>query len=185
MKSKRVGSIYVLTVLPIWATVAIFATILMMVLVGRDITEGLMYNVAYSSMFGDVALMDVVLIAASILQRNSRIFIPRWLQSKMTHVFILLMSIILGITVCILTLSSRSGQVMDIYHDIVIVPLFLYLAITLLPVVVLNWTYKEMVATIVLVSFWLALVGFDIKYDRMNQRQWLVRHIDAIEQMKK
>ena len=51
------GGHYLLTRLPVWATAGIMIGILMTVLVGRSLTEGLMYNIAYSSMVGDAALM--------------------------------------------------------------------------------------------------------------------------------
>ena len=174
--SKLAGSHYVLATLPIWAKTAIFGLILTTIFVGRDITEGLPYNVAYSSLVGDVGLMIVVLITATILQRKRGGYIPRWLQNKTVHGVIVFTGVCLGATVCMLTLGSRSGQVMDIYHDTVIVPLFIYLAITLVPIICCNGTKTEKRAAFCFVLLWLMLVGFDVKYDRMDQRSWLQNH---------
>jgi hypothetical protein len=171
------GSHYILAKLPIWATTVIFATVLMTVLVGRDILEGLPYDVAYSSLVGDVGLMIVVLIAATILKKE-KIKIVWWLESNLMHLGIFSLSVAFGTTVSLLTLSSRSGQVMDIFHDVIIAPLFLYLAITLLPVIIKNRKENkaEAIATILCVLLWASLVVFDITHDRMNQREWLQHH---------
>jgi hypothetical protein len=173
---KRVGSYYVLTALPVWATAAImFAITLAAILVGRDILEGLPYNVAYSAALGDAGLVIGVLIAATILQRGGA-NIPNWLQSGTTHILILLASFALGLLVCVLTLSSRSGQVMDIYHDVVVAPIILYLAVTLVPVIYLSGTKMEKTAVLCFVLLWAGLVSFDIKHDRINQRTWIANH---------
>ncbi len=181
---KRVGVYHILSVLPIWTTVSIFATIFLTVFVGRDILEGIPYNVAYSSLAGDVALMVAVLIAADILQRNAGRRMRGWHQNGKVHRIILLSSMMLGMVVCVVTLSSRSGQLMDVYHDIIIAPLFLYLAVTLLPLIFGDGNRMEKRATILLILLWAGLVGFDIKYDRLNQRQWLFWHIFAIARVR-
>ena len=174
-KTKLVGSHYVLATLPIWATAAILVFILLAVFIGRDILEGLPYDIAYASLVGDFALMIVALISATILHRNE-LKIGRWLQIPAVHVAILAGSILLGILVSFVTLNLRSGQLMDIYHDVIIGPLFLYLGITLLPVIFKNGTKKEIIASLCFILLWASLVGFDIRTDRMNQREWLQNH---------
>jgi len=175
-KMKLIGSHYILSVLPIWATAAILFTItLAAILVGRDYFEGLPYNVAYSAVIGDAGLVIGVLIAATILQRGEP-YVPEWLQSGTVHGVILLASVVLSVTICVLTLGSRSGQVMDIYHDVVIAPLILYFAITLVPVIYYNGTKAEKTALLCFIVLWAALVAFDIKYERMDQRTWLSLH---------
>lgn len=181
-KNKLYGSHLVLTRLPVWATAAIlFALTQIPILVGRDVMEGLPYNVAYSATIGDIGLAIIAFIAATVLQRwgfslRRGIPLPGWLQGKMIHKIILSVSVVVGIIVCELTLSSRSGQLMDVYHDVIIAPLFLYLAITLLPIIFMNGTKVEKRATVCLILLWVGLVGFDIKYDRLNQLRWLKNH---------
>lgn len=171
-----VGSIYVLYVLPVWATAAIlYATLALTILVGRNVFEGIPYQVSYSAMIGDIGLITCVLIAATILQRGGA-YIPQLLQSGTCQIATLLLCVALGLIACMLTLGSRSGQVMDIYHDVVVAPLFLYLAITLAPAIYTNGTKVEITAVICFVLLWLALVGFDIKYGRLHQYLWLKSH---------
>lgn len=79
-----VGIIYILNTLPIWAiAVILFAITMVPILIGRDILEGMPYNVAYSAVIGDVFLMIGVLIAATILQRGAHI--PQQLQDGYIH----------------------------------------------------------------------------------------------------
>jgi hypothetical protein len=176
MGSKFAGGIYLLTVLPIWATAAIlFAVTAVAMAVGRDLFEGVPYQVAYSAMIGDAGLIMCVLIAATILQRGSAIT-PGWMQNSTIHALILSGSVILGALVSVLTIRSRSGHAMDVYHDVVIGPIFLYLAIILLPIIFKNGSRFEAGATIGFILLWLALVAFDTKYQRMDQRRWLQTH---------
>lgn len=149
---------------------------------GRDIFEGLGYQVAYSAKFGDAMLFGVVFIAATIIKREepylrSWFFWTPWLMKGWFHLLVLLGSVALGITVSVLTLASRSGQMMDVYHDVVIAPMILYFAIALLPLIYYAGTKTEKRWTICFILIWLALVVFDIKYDRMNQRQWIERNL--------
>ncbi len=171
-----VGGIYVLSALPIWATAAIiFAITLTVIFIGREILEGIPYNIAYSAVIGDVGLTIGVLIGATILHREG-VHIPQWLQNIFIHLTILLGSVLFGIIICESTLDSRSGQVMDIYHDVIIAPLLLYLAITLLPIIFINSTRVEIISTLCFILLWIALVVFDIRYGRINQRRWLQSH---------
>lgn len=170
------GSLYILATLPIWATAAIlFAVTMAAILIGRDVFEGLPYNVAYSAVIGDAGLVISILIAATILQRGV-IYLPVWLQDGTFHGMIMLTCVVLCGSICALTLGSRSGQLMDIYHDVVIAPLILYCGITLVPVVYYNGTGVENGALICFVCLWLGLVFFDYKCKRMDQRSWLQNH---------
>ena len=174
-QDKLVGSYYILMALPLWATAAILEAVLLMIFVGRDIFEGLPYNIAYSSLIGDIGLMLAVLIGATILKRGE-VKMSEWMQSKTAHILVLLLSVLLGIIVSVLTLSSRAGQIMDIYHDVIIAPLFLYLAVTLLPVIFKKGKKAEITAVLCFVLLWASLVVFDIEHGRMYQREWLQNH---------
>jgi hypothetical protein len=122
--------------------------------------------------------MVVVLIAATILQRGGEVKTLSCLEvGGIGFQGILLINIVLycGI-ISYLTLNSRSGQLMDIYHDVVIAPLFVFLAITLLPVIFKNGTRVEKIATLCFALLWFGLVVFDMTHDRMNQLLWLQNH---------
>jgi len=64
----------------------------------------------------------------------------------------------------------------DIYHHLFVAPLIFYLAITLLPVILINGTKIEKFCVVCLALVWVTLVVFDLKHERMNQRRWLQNH---------
>ena len=74
-----------------------------------------------------------------------------------------------------IAIKSRLGKLMDVYHDVVIVPVVIYFAVTLLPVIYLSGTTLEQNFTSLVIVVWLACVFGDIKCDRMNQRRLLER----------
>jgi hypothetical protein len=160
----------------IWATVLLLYMFTLGALhLGREYFEGVPYQVAHSAQFGDAALIGVVLIAATVLQRGS-VTLPGWLLSGLFHFTVALSAVCLGVLVSLGTLHARSGHIMDIYHDIVIAPAFVYFAVTLLPVIWLCGNPNEIRATVCLILFWAVLVAYDIKCGRMNQLKWLRNH---------
>ena len=146
----------------------------------RDKLEGLAYQTAFSAKFGDAGLIGAILIGATILQRDG-VYIPMWLQSGWLQVGILVACFSLGVLISLWTKGMRSGQVGDVYHDVVIVPIILFFAITVGPVVWYNARWYELLFVAVAVVVWVTLAYFDVKYERVNQRQWLVRHGFAIK----
>jgi hypothetical protein len=161
---------------PIWLTALVLYAITDCVIhILRDWREGFGYQVAYSAKIGDTGLVGCVLIAATILKRGDLV-LPTWLMSPSIQPLILFACLVLGVVVCVKTLGSRSGQAGDIYHDVFIVPLILFFAITLLPVIYLGGTTFEQIAAVCLILLWATLVVFDFKACRMNQRAWLKGH---------
>lgn len=174
--NDRVGIYSVLTKLPIWATAIILYTMsLGVIYIGRDYFEGLPYQVAYSAQFGDMFLFGAILIANGILQRKYA-FIPRLLNNGHTQWVLFLFCVMIGIIISAATLDTRSGQEMDVYHDVVIAPFILYCAITLLPVIFFRGKGLEVISTFCFIAIWAGLVAFDVHHDRINQRHWLTTH---------
>ncbi|MEK7109526.1 MAG: hypothetical protein AAB919_03825 [Patescibacteria group bacterium] len=146
----------------------------------RDKLEGLGYQVSYSAKYGDALLIIAVLIAATMLQRDG-VHVPGWLQNGWTQIVILVVCIGIGAVVSWATFGERSGQAADMYHDLVIGPVILFFAIMLVPIIWQNARWHEAFAVIVAAVVWMALVYVDAKYERLNQRQWLVSHGFAIK----
>src|SRR3989344_1393385 len=144
---------------PLWviAGVLYFTTDVAMH-VGRDWLEGLGYQVAWSAKIGDGVLFITVLMIAAMFQDGRALHIPGWLQLASVHAWFIMACFALGGAVSVLTIGSRSGQVMDIYHDIVIAPALLYLAVTLLPIVVYNAKWWEWVVVLVATAIYIATV---------------------------
>lgn len=176
MHNHLVGIYSCLFNLPIWAIVLIlYAVTDCIVHIGREQLEGLAYQTSYSAKIGDAALIVVVLIATVIVQRGG-VVVPGWLTHSSSHVLLGIICFLCGLLVCVLTLGSRSGQLVDVYHDVVIAPMFLYFAITLLPIIGRGGTIVERLSAHALISLWMLLVAFDITSNRMNQRKWLFEH---------
>jgi hypothetical protein len=108
-----------LATLPIWFTaITLWIFTDGMIHLMRDQLEGLGYQTAFSAKYGDAGLLGAILIGATILQRTS-IYIPNWLQNGSHQIVILVTCIALGAAVSFITNGMRSGQVGDIYHDVV------------------------------------------------------------------
>ncbi len=116
-------------------------------------------------------LVGAVLVAATILQRGEAL--PGWLSSGYFHVFAALISVCFGVTWWSIDRPTHWG---DIYHHLFVAPLILYLAITLLPIILTNGTKVEKLCVLCFALLWAALVVFDVTHERMSQRQWLQRH---------
>jgi hypothetical protein len=65
---------------------------------------------------------------------------------------------------------------MDVYHDVVVVPIFLSLAVFLLPVIFMNGKVINIIFSFCLILLWLLLLMFDLDSGRINQREWLREH---------
>ena len=129
------GSHYILTVLPIWFTVImLFIITAVPIYVLRDCFEGIPYNIAYSAIIGDVGLVCVVLIGATILKRvhQQKEYVIAFWRNISYHVF----SLVIGAVVSYCWWHSNPPIYWgDIYHVIIVVPLLTYLGCTLLPII--------------------------------------------------
>src|ERR1035438_10568849 len=96
MANRFVGSHYVLSRLPIWASALLFLGVTLGVIyVARDAFEGLPYQVAYSAQFGDSALAGAVLIGATVLRRHDPL--PWQITSGYFHLLAAIVSVGFGI----------------------------------------------------------------------------------------
>ena len=170
---------------PIWAVTAISLIVLEMVMVGRYFFEGIMYNVSFASSIGDLSLMVVLLIATTILQRPSVDMSKACAFEKVGQIVLMVLCVALGVLVSVFTLKTRNGFQMDIYHDVVVGSFFLFLAITLLPIIFKLGKPSEKVASVCFILIWAFLVWFDASHGIFpSQRQWLFNHNNIILQMK-
>lgn len=162
-----------LTELPILVTAAILFAMLKVIVVGRHIREGQPYDVAPSSYIGEYAMAFGILIGAAVLQRGG-CYVPPWIQQMdgVHSVASFLACVLIGAIVCMKTLRSRGGKAMDIYHDLVVVPVFIYSA-PLVPIIGYNGTLTERIVVLCIIVMQFVLFVFDVKYDRINQRRWL------------
>lgn len=172
---KLSGIYYLLSVLPVWAIAAILVAMLKMIVFGRDTKEGHPYDVARSSYLGEYGLAIAILICVTILQQNGGASIPSWLQNKVFQYLSLYASVAVGALVSFYTIPSRSGRLMDIYHDVIVSPVLFFLLFILMPVI-RNGTVMEKMSVLFFIVLWLWTVVFDYTHDRINQRRWIQRN---------
>jgi hypothetical protein len=148
---------------------------------GRKLFEGVAYNVALSSKWGDLALICCVLIAANILKKQN-VEIP-WIFRRGFHTTCVTMAPLVGIGLQVRAAAAhgwRFGELMDGYHNLVIVPVFLYLLVATLPIVHLYGTRAQVLRTFAFLLLWGSLVCYDFVTGRLEQRSWLVlSHADT------
>mgnify|MGYP003395363423 CR=1 FL=1 len=142
--------------------------------IGRKVLEGRGYNVALSSDIGDIFIVLAIAVGIYILQRGA--MIPWWMGDGPQHTGLFAAIVAVSIVGCWLTLGSRSGQVMDIYHDVVVFPTLLFLFIMLAPIVYLSGTPAQKIVALACVVVWAGLAVFDFKTGRIDQRSWLAQH---------
>ena len=163
----------ILSTTPVWALFAVlFVLTYGAIFVGRHFFEGVPYQVSYSAFIGDAGLLVAVLIAATVLQHESVTILP---EVARLHVGVALFAFIICSMISFASLKSRNGKLMDIYHDVFIAPVVVYLGFTLLPVIYQSGNQLEKGSTSFAIALWLACVYLDAKFDRMNQRRLLER----------
>ncbi|MES2023514.1 MAG: hypothetical protein V4439_02420 [Patescibacteria group bacterium] len=166
------GSHYFLKSTPTWVLILIYGLLYSMLWIGRWYFEGAGYDVAYSSRFGDMGLAIFILIATNIIKQWY--FSPaNWMESKAFHFGVALFGFIMSM---IYTAATKPQEVMDLWHAIFIVQIFLYLIITILPV---YWHYGNNLQKIIglfLLLIWAGLVIYDGANERLDQRKWIEKN---------
>jgi hypothetical protein len=142
---------------------------------GRERFEGFPYNICWSSQYGDRALIGCVLIGTTVLQRS--LSVPVWSADGDNQCMLLVVSGSIAViwnTIVLAKSGFRLGTTMDTYHNFFIVPLFVFLLGTMLPVTFQFGSATEKIMTASFVLFWIAMVWCDLKTKRLNQPKWLI-----------
>jgi hypothetical protein len=177
---KELNGIYAILVsMPIWSIVLVFYLLTLFVVdAGREIFEGFSYNVSFAAKYADVGLLVAILIGATILKR-----IPgfdSFLGAEIFQIICVAISLLISLFMISSEVLMRqkhiSRQIVDIYHNILIMPLFVFLFLTLVPVIYLHGSNVERLTTLFFLLLWVVLMICDIKAGRLEQREWLVKH---------
>ena len=145
----------------------------------RDFFEGHYYDVSFASVIGDAGLIGVILIGAEILKNQGAVSAD-WARSVYCHCICALAAIGAGAFLLVRVRRQQRwfGEYADRYHNIVVVPIFSYLVITLLPVIFYQGNSFEKKATIFFIALWVILVCIDSRTDtrktkRLEQQAYL------------
>lgn len=160
-----------LAVMPIWFTFAVVFFLCIGILpLGRRYFEGFPYNIALSSAYGDVALIVCVMIGTTVLQRAGA---PEWLHRYQLAIGVV--SVGVGIfDATVIAGGFRKNTVIDNYHNVVVVPLLLYLVLfTELPIVFDRGKLAEFSGFLICGGIWVATLVYDWTEGRLQQTKWL------------
>lgn len=175
-KRRSASGIYHwLTVCPAWLTLlTLYIGCIALLPLGRKLFEGVAYNVALSSKWGDLALICCVLIAERTLRKQT-VEIP-WINRRGFHATCRTLALLVGIGLQVRAAAVhgwRFGEIMDCYHNLIIVPVFLYLLVAALPIVYVYGTRVQKLGTVALLLLWGSLVCYDFATGRLEQQSWL------------
>jgi hypothetical protein len=138
------GVYRILFLLPTWLVAATLAMSIVVTLHGKKSHEYWLWAFSY------VGLLMVVFTAIGILKRGP-IFVPLYhLRFGWFHWTILATAISVGTVAC---LSVNENRLTEVFRDIIVDPLFVFLMLTLLPIVYANGTASDKMLTAV-VLFW-------------------------------
>jgi len=142
--------------------------------IGRRQFEGFGYNVAFSRQYGDIALSAAVAVAA-VAYRGSPQLMHYGTSDAWWHLFIGWIAV--GVAIVLTIRSLRHAQVMDMYHNSIVVPIFIYLfGVIVFPATAFAGTPLVKFLVLGCVLVWAILFAIDYIQDRLDQRAWLERH---------
>lgn len=175
-----VGIFRLLAVTPVWAA-ALFILVLCsplgIMFVLADRSTGLFFNVSYSGVIGDMLLTIAILIGVTVLKRGAPLPTIWYGHSTIwPQIIWLLVCVAVGITLFISPSHSTpltNETLPDRYHNLVVVPVYLFLVPAMALVIVYNGTVAEIVIGLLLVAIWACLVWFDYDNNRLNQPEYV------------
>jgi hypothetical protein len=172
---KLVGIYYVLFNTNIWVMLAVLWFVVdKMTRLIRKKTEGFDYQIARTPDYGDPAIVTALLMTVSILQ-SQPVEPPALFNNLSNQVLACIFFTIVGGAAYVATKESRSGRLGDLFHDIVLFPILLFLVVALLPIL---WTYGswiQIAAVPAIATFMSALLWHDTKHNKLKQREYLLR----------
>lgn len=148
---------------------------------GRKIIEGKGYNVSYASNWGALSLIAMIGMGVTLLQHKP-VIIPNMFGDTMGQVA-LLATLVLGMA--LLTLIDymiNTKQLMDIYHNLVVVPVLGTLVLLLGQVIWLNGSGAQIIIAAACILAWAMFLIVDIIDGRLNQREYLATHAPLLFQ---
>lgn len=153
---------------PIWAIVLVALIIGFAVpFIIADRVSGLFFNYSYSGMVGDMGLLVVILIGATVIQRGE--LLPSWLTSAWFQGVWLVACIAIGIRLGRDNFLLPTATWPDIYHNAASVPIYLFFCFLSLLTILFGGKPYEIQAGIALVLIWGILVVYDFVDGRIDQ----------------
>lgn len=179
--SNFFGIYWVMAEVPLWAIyIGLWFFCIGILYPGRKLFEGRAYNVAFSSDFGDIALIGIFIIGAWVLQANGKV--PKFANSLFYQAICFIAALIIGIVCQFLYLDflgkkGRPFMIMDSYHNLVAIPLLAYLIFPInIPVMLISGNLLQWLLGVAMATVWTILVFIDLRTGRLDQKTWLALH---------
>ncbi len=176
MEQHFIGIHFFLATTPIWATVAtlFFLTIAILHII-RNFSEGMNYNISLTSEIGDMALIMIIVISATILQRG----IAGYGVSATEKIGFQIITLIITAFICFGGLihdvfNKNKETSADFYHNAIINPLFFLLLLNSIPIIWNHGMLIEKISALCFAFVWTGLLVFDWQTGRLHQTEWLV-----------
>lgn len=142
--------------------------------IGRQVHEGLSYNISFASEIGDPAIIFAILVVPEILRRPEGVL--EWMEKDSAFFMLPLIASIAFSAFYDLETRNPSRTVMDAFHNRIIAPVLFYLLITSVPVVWVHGSKVEMSIFFGLFFVWVVCMAYDYADGRLRQVKWMADH---------
>jgi hypothetical protein len=136
--------------------------------------EGVAYNVAWSSKYGDAALTAVVVLAGLVL-RYGKSEMPEWATGTTFHAACALIGVGVGIFMVFGPTPLWRSQVADNFHNFFTIGLFFYLLLVTAPVYYYQAPSWAVWLAVILMISWMGMAWDDVRTGRMDQRPYQIK----------
>lgn len=174
MGTNLIGIYFILFHTEVWVTAAfLFSSFNLVFFGGQHFYRGFGYNVSRSAQFGDNALIIAVLIACSALVRTGTA--PAIFNNFWSQIAIGMVSFAIGgaMELYAFAKTRRRGTFLDTIHNLLVVPGFLFILVTMMPVIYLGGSFWQKVIAFLCLVIWFFLFLWDIAAERLDQHAWL------------
>lgn len=182
MQTQLIGSYRWLTMYPMFETITfLFMISIVAVFYIRDAFEGLAYNASRCALWGGLAVLGIIAIGIHVIRTG---VIPPFLASDTFHFGAAALSAVLAGINIRANLKKEDGikeTVADLYHNWILLPGYIYLCLTVIPLIFAQLGKSEdlgllVIITIVLIMIWVVTGMDDKKFGRLKQQKYLENH---------
>ncbi len=179
--TQLIGSYKWLTMYPMFETITfLFMVSIVAVFYIRDVSEGLAYNTSRCALWGGLAVLCIIAMGIDAIRTG---IIPPFLAGDTFHIGAAALSVVLAGVNIHVNLKKEDGvkeTMADCYHNWILLPGYIYLIITLLPLIFAQAkvsggleTLITIFVPLIAIAVWI-LTGFcDKSWGRLDQPKYL------------
>jgi amino acid permease len=143
----------------------------LIILVGRFIEDGFAYCTSICALVGDAAIVIAIWISCKILHETRAV--PGIFNTVQSQWLIAIGCFFIGVVMQIIVVNQKKkfGKIVDCIHNVIVVPIILFLAVTLALVVPHGSPIQTNLIS-ALVAIWVILLWYDARTGRLDQPEW-------------